>query len=63
MPAIKEAVKKLNTKEADYVWSKVFSMFPKASMVRTGEEIRVMRSEKRWLDHIIDSGTNYLQKE
>jgi hypothetical protein len=61
--AIREAVKKLNTKEADYIWSKVFAIFPKTTPPQRGRTVREMRSEKQWLDSIIESGTQYLQNE
>lgn len=61
--AIQEAVKKLNTREADYIWQKVFTMFPKTALVKIDENVREMRSWKNWLDHIIEMGTQYLQKE
>lgn len=60
--AIQEAVKKLNTREADYIWQKVFTMFPKTA-TKVSEDVREMRSSKRWLDHIVEMGTQFLEKE
>lgn len=61
--AIKHSIKKLNTKETSYIWSKIFSIFPQAMMLRTDETVREFRSAKRWLDRIIEEATQYLQNE
>ena len=62
-PIINKAIEKLNSREANYIWSKVFATFPESRMSRANQCVRELRSEKRWLDSLINAGSNYLQDE
>uniref|UniRef100_A0A914LBR6 Nuclear pore protein n=2 Tax=Meloidogyne incognita group TaxID=654580 RepID=A0A914LBR6_MELIC len=62
-PIINKAIEKLNSRETNYIWSKVFAILPESRMSRANQNVRELRSEKRWLDSLINSGSKYLQDE
>ncbi|KAI3415703.1 hypothetical protein GPALN_005294 [Globodera pallida] len=57
--AVMESVRKLNSKEVEYIWSKVMAIFP----VTVGDKWHEKRSSQNWMKRIIDNGTKFLQNE
>ncbi|KAL3072410.1 hypothetical protein niasHT_034094 [Heterodera trifolii] len=57
--AVKESLSKLKSKEAEYIWSKAWAMFPSS----IGENWHEKRSSHNWMGHIIDNSTKFLQNE
>uniref|UniRef100_A0A183CHR4 Nuclear pore protein n=1 Tax=Globodera pallida TaxID=36090 RepID=A0A183CHR4_GLOPA len=56
---VMESVRKLNSKEVEYIWSKVMAIFP----VTVGDKWHEKRSSQNWMKRIIDNGTKFLQNE
>lgn len=59
---MKSAIEEINEKEVDEIWDKVFVICSKA-ILEGAENVRELRSSKKWVDHVVNSSINFLHNQ